>query len=215
MEENLSNSEIENYLNKLINSYGLCPLINESVLKVQFDHNLYAECVLEVMRYFKLNNKVKVSCFADHLYPCKTSLARVHIPGNLPVYGTDKFKQLKIGIDMKSSAKKHFYAFIRSISHELAHVILYSTRHELNDSEIATDLCTMVFGFSDVVRKGSIYKKEINGSLFRGTIGYLSEDQIRYATNYIESVRNYVPAPKTRFDNIINTFNNILNNLFK
>lgn len=214
MKEEITNQTIESYIDKLIASYGLYPPINEQGLKIQFEHKLYAECVLSVMQYFKLMNKVKVRCFADHLYPCKNSFARVHIPGVVPIYGTDQFRQIKIDVDMKESAKSHFYAFIRSLSHELAHIILHSTKHSLYKSEVATDLCILVFGFSDFVRKGSVYKLTKGENSYRGLIGYLDEDQIRHATRYIESLRKTAPPPKTMVAKIVDSIMNFVNDLF-
>jgi hypothetical protein len=213
LKEQINNKTLELYIDKLISSYGLYPTINEAGLRIQFEHNLYAECVLSVMRYFKLNNKVKVVCYADHLYPCKDSFAKVHLPCFVPIYGTDQFNRLKITVEMRETGKKHFYAFIRSLSHELAHIILHSTRHDLHQSEIATELCTLVFGFSDFMRKGSIYKIVKNGELHRCTIGYLTEDQIRHSTQYIECLRKNAAPPKTImatvFDSVINFFDGI------
>lgn len=189
MSGEISNQTLEVYIDKLIAMYGLFPIVDEKALRIQFEHGLYAECVLEIMRKMGIKNKLKVTCYADYKYPCNKSVARISLPQPLPLFGTQNFNSMRIHIEMKEGLKKQFYSFVAATSHELSHLLMHGTRHELYQSEVATDLCVLVFGFTDFVIKGkrmsswSVFGTEIK------TLGYLSEEQMHYSISYIERKR--------------------------
>ena len=187
---------IENYIDQLVDWYGLHPNVSETALKIQFDHHLYAECVFSIMKIMKLNFKVKLRNYPDHLYPCKDSTARILLPSVFPRMGSIEHKNFRILVETKESIKNHFYRFVASVAHELAHVVLHSTSHPLYKSEVATDLCALVFGFHPFISKGRIISTTINGNIFqRVRAGYLDDEQFMHAVYYIEKIRN---QPKSR-----------------
>jgi hypothetical protein len=187
--EEVNNKTIELYIQKIVASYGIYSTVNETALHIQFEHGLYAECVFEIMGKMGLKNKIKLTCYADYKYPCYKSVARIILPQSLPLIGTQRFNSLQIDVEMRESIKKQFYSFISSIAHELSHLVMYGTKHELHKSEIATDLCMLVFGFSDFVVKGkqmTIWTVLGNKNV---TLGYLSTSQLHYAINYIQQLQ--------------------------
>lgn len=188
--EEVNKKTIELYVQKLICSYGLYPTINETALKIQFEHGLYAECVLEIMRKMGLKNRIKVICYADYKYPCSKSAARIIMPQPIPLIGTEKFNSLRIDVEIRESIKKQFYSFVSSIAHELSHLVMYGTKHELHKSEIATDLCMLVFGFSNFVVKG---KNMTTWTIYGDqsiTLGYLSAEQLQHAISYVNQLQS-------------------------
>lgn len=205
LKEEINNRTIELYIDKLVASYGIYPIVKETALKIQFDHNLFSECVIEIMKKMGLSNKIRVTCYADYKYPCSTSAARISLPMPMPVFGSVKFNTFQMHIEIKDSIRKNFYAFVSSIAHELSHVIMFGTNHELRESEVATDLCMLVFGFSDFVRKG---KNVTQWTVFGNkniTLGYLSTSQLNHAVNYINHLRLKIPkahSPNKKVDSI-------------
>lgn len=196
--EEVNNQTIEFYIQKLVAMYGVYPMVNETALRIQFDHGLYAECVLEIMRKMGLQNTVKVICYADYKYPCPISAARIMLPVPLPKIGTSQFKQLRISVEMRESVKKHFYTFISSIAHELSHIVMHGTNHELQDSEVATDLCMLVFGFSDFVIKGKTFSQWTVLGNQNTEVGYLSRPQLDHAVYYLNQLRKDYLKPKPK-----------------
>ncbi len=187
---------IENYIDQLVAQYGLRPNISETALQIQFDHKLYAECVFSMMQIMNLDFRVKLRCYSDHLYPCKDSLARIQLPDRFPVMGTLEHKKFCIIVETKEGTRNHFYRFVASIAHELSHVVLHSTRHALYRSEVATDLCALVFGFHPFISKGRIILTRINANNIReARAGYLDDEQFMHAVYYIEKIRKH-PKPK-------------------
>ncbi len=199
--EEVTNQQIEGYIEKLVRTYGFHPPVNETALKIEFDHHLYAECVLEIMRKMGLPNKVKVTCYSDAKYPDPTSAARIQLSLPMPRFGSQKFNSMKVPVEIKESVKNNFHGFVTAITHELSHVVMHSTNHELQNSEIATDLCAVVFGFSSYMIKGKriITNKKILTAHGVATqyleIGYLSLEQLTYAAVYIEKLRQRPAQP--------------------
>ena len=56
--------------------------------------------------------------------------------------------------------------YIRCIAHEMSHILLDSLRSEYRDSETATDITTMILGFSQVVKSSRFNCGYINGKNF-------------------------------------------------
>lgn len=193
--EIVTKKTIEWYIDQLVAVYGLRPNLNETALKIQYDHHLYAECVHSMMQIMNLNFNVKLTCYADHLYPCSESAARIQLPNQFPIPGTVAHRMFRINVETKASTRDHFNRFIAAIAHELAHVVLHSTKHPLFKSEVATDLCVLVFGFHTFVSKGRLISTRIDANTVNHSrTGYLDNEQFMHAVYYIEKIRK---QPKT------------------
>jgi hypothetical protein len=100
--------------------------------------------------------------------------ASVMMPSNLPSFVQPTFKDATITMYVRNSLRlESFETFAKCVGHEMAHIVLYATRHQLKGSEIATDLTAMILGFSEIYRKGR--------RSFHSRFGYLDDEQFRLA----------------------------------
>ncbi len=173
--------EIVAIMDDLFNSFGIQNPVEHIGLKIQFNNHLYAECVLEIMKQMKLNNKVKLICYPYFKYPGKPeSAAFVNIPSNAPPFYSKAFSNLKIEVSIRDDLRRNYETFIYTIGHELSHIVLNGMNHPLKDSEVATDLFVMMRGFSEIMEKGRKYNNQ--------TFGYLSTEQFKVAKEHIEKL---------------------------
>jgi hypothetical protein len=212
LKETISDETLITYIDKLIQSFGLYPNVSETALRIQFDHHLYPECVLEVMRKMGIENSIKLRKYSEEKWPHKNAAAMIHMPVPLPTFASQEFKKLLLLIEIRQNATEHFHAFIASITHELSHVVLYGTKHELHKSEIATDLCLMVFGFSTYYMKGREVET-IDILLGKVTLkrGYLDDRQSQLAYEYLQKLlaerfRNKETKPRNLWGKIRSLF---------
>lgn len=188
-QNNLSNQDIEKYLDILSQSFGLYPMVNETSLKIQFEYQLYTEVVYEMLRRMGLPVRIKIICYSDEKYPDKEAFARILIPVDIPRIGTESFKSLRIHLEIRACLKNNFDKFVTVIAHELSHLILHGTDHQLKDSEEATDLCSILFGFGHFLEKANGRVLFIGTMQFQEHLGYLSDEQRDHAIAYIEKLR--------------------------
>ncbi len=141
----------------------------------------------------------------------RKACAFIRLPEIMPIFGSKDFKNKLFVINIR-----HDYLYsgqndllIKSIAHELSHIILRSTASKLKESEEATDLMAMCSGFHEIYLRGfeaadrvenrkyrnkdeSIdqYKKRLeiinNGNEFCARI-YLSTDEVRFACQLIKN----------------------------
>ncbi len=97
-----------------------------------------------------------------------------------PYFGTKSFEnhrfELVIGETMKYESAE---AFVYLVAHELSHIVLHSIRHRLKQSEIATDICAIILGYGDVMRKGRVLAGNVG-------LGYLTDEQFEIAYEIID-----------------------------
>jgi hypothetical protein len=76
--------------------------------------------------------------------------AWIRLPNDMPKYGTQAFKDLKLDMFiLKSFAhQSRCHEFIVVVAHEFSHVVLESIGHPLRTDEKAVDLTAMLLGFS-------------------------------------------------------------------
>jgi len=190
VKNNLSLKDIETYLDILSMSFGLYPMVSETSLKIQFENQSYTDVVYEMLRRMGLAAvRIKIICYSDEKYPEKEAFARILIPRNLPRIGTETLKLFKITIEIRACLKSDFNKFITVIAHELSHLILNGTDHPLKDSEEATDLCSLLFGFGHFLKETNDKVLFIGNMRFQEHLGYLSNKQRDHAIAYIEKLR--------------------------
>lgn len=115
--------------------------------------------------------------------------AQVTLPSSLPAYGSAAMKGYPIEVLISEEATKEPFAFAAVMAHEFAHVVLYSLRHPKKEDEFYTDLTSMLFGFSDVVKRGRCITKqtsERSGNMVithttKTKYGYLSDENFYFA----------------------------------
>lgn|GEM_PF-3206363 len=93
--------------------------------------------------------------------------AIVSYPASLPLYGSPEFSDASFPliVDAEHFARQSYEVFVYAMSHEMAHILLASNRHPLQDLETAVDLSVMVLGFGKFMLMGSITKGTSHGYL--------------------------------------------------
>lgn len=184
---------IEEMLDILTNYFGVHPNIPEDFFDYDFNCKNYKTIISKIKNRMGLNNKIKIICYESDVYPCNDNVkspARILIPSNVPMIGTRMFKDTTITIEIKNRTRKNINIFTVSICHELSHLVLHGVNHELKLSEKATDLCVMIFGFSNFVEKSKdIPLINIGNMCFSISMGYLSKEEISTAIAYLKSKR--------------------------
>lgn len=95
-------------------------------------------------------------------------IAYIEIPANIPIYGTEAFKNFKFKMHVRRFLRiGSFEIFLEAVAHEICHAILYSIKHELRQSEAATDICVMVKGLHEVMMSNRRKLDFDNGYLTR------------------------------------------------
>jgi len=172
--------------------YGLKPEISLKALSILFNCRLYEECIIEVLRHYNISVKLRIVKTSNIAANARIAL---YIP--MPNYNSIEFKNLRFVVEYNDKyATLSVDRFIYCIAHELGHVLLHSRFSPHRDSEIATDLIAMVMGFDAAYEKGrtivtpnqSIFQSKIESSI----AGYLSEEELSFARNYIIERRKEV-----------------------
>ena len=125
--------------------------------------------------------------------------AQVTLPSSLPAYGSDAMKGYPIEVLISEEATKEPYAFITVMAHEFAHVVLYSLRHPRKEDEFYTDLTSMLFGFSEVVKRGRCITKQTSQRSGNVVVthttttkyGYLSDENFYFAYPQIRDIAKF------------------------
>ncbi|MFZ2154238.1 MAG: hypothetical protein WAV16_03340 [Candidatus Moraniibacteriota bacterium] len=203
-----TDEEIRNYIKSLVTSFGIRENISSETLeKLRMLHKNCqpSACIGEIKSFLNLNLTLKIGYLnskpdnekmaklinENNPYPgsllqpqdiyLENSAAFVIRSSHLPLYGTSYFDNFKILIFIfKWFANGPFESFVYGIAHELTHIVLDATRHPLNDNEVAVDLGTMVFGFSDIIKIGRKFEEKSHG--------YLNDHQFEIA---YEEIKKY------------------------
>lgn len=185
----LTPQDIEKQIDSLFYFFGLYPLVDSGLLKNKFKEKKYSEVVKTMMKIMGLPLHVKIICYSEEKFPEQQAFARIKIPIDLPLIGTPSFSNLSIDLEIRDCLKYDFDKFVAVIAHELSHIILRGSNHELRDSEEATDLCAIIFGFGLFYQKINQSFIKIGCMRFGQQLGYLSNDQREHADSYIERLR--------------------------
>jgi len=113
----------------------------------------------------------------------RKALALVGDPSEVPMYGTKQFKRFKINLYVRKYILNNaFETFVYAVAHEFAHVVLYSVRHKLKESDVATDLLVICLGFGDIMKVG----REFNSKGRSFSVGYLTNEQFEIACKFLK-----------------------------
>ena len=110
--------------------------------------------------------------------------AWVRLPNDMPEYGTQAFKDLKLDMFiLKSFAhQSRCHEFIVVVAHEFSHVVLELIGHPLRTEEKAVDLTAMLLGFSYSYQLAAHAVRAYPGNIVETSrIGYLTEDELNAA----------------------------------
>ena len=195
---------ILNCLNELNSKYPIRLAISkEEVLKMKdlfwgyydVNNNIIRDlrgCTIQIMRLMGLTeNKVVIKNYLNEKdFPQNDAAAFVNLPkDNMPLFGSVEFNKLVIPIHFKNSITSKFETFVYVMAHELAHIVLHSTKNPLKDSEIATDLFVMNRGFTEIMEKGrDLFQISNKLEHTNQKFGYLNDKNFEIAKKYIRQL---------------------------
>jgi len=113
--------------------------------------------------------------------------AWIEFPASLPLYGSHALRQITITMYIRKSFLQHcsFEQLVAAIAHELSHLVLTATNHQLENSEEAVDLLAMMLGFRNYFREG--YRPLTDYCADTVTkLGYLTVEEVNYAADLME-----------------------------
>jgi hypothetical protein len=136
--------------------------------------------------------QVSVKCITSKL-ASEGSMAPawVEVPDFFPLYNSPAQRNMKIKMYIYKQEMDSYYKLVMIISHELAHLFLYSLNHSLRRNEDATDICAIVMGFGRFYELG---QTTYNGNV-RTKLGYLSFEEICYVLSIVEGQRVAITPP--------------------
>jgi hypothetical protein len=140
---------IETYIDSLRASFGSVRLpVAEEELQLLYNRKDYAGMVSYIRNVLRLDMGIRLGLVNSG---GRDAPAWIVGPVNMPMLGTQAFKQLTVTMYLKKSflTEGYFEATVCAIAHELCHVVLSATWHPLRQQEEAVDLTAMLLGFRD------------------------------------------------------------------
>ena len=139
--------------------------------------------------------------------------AQVLIPPDLPMYGSDRFRNMTFTVKISNEATSNPQTFIGVMAHELTHVVLYSLWYKDKENEVHTDIAAMLLGFADAMKHGRKVVTEETPFLSANnsrkttttTYGYLNDSEFDYVHYYISGL---IKARETKLSGISREINN-------
>ena len=203
----LRKAEIHQWVRVLIASFGkVRPAVPAEEFRSLYAKGKYTNMVSLVKNNLRLDMRLKVG-YVNSGGPSKAPCWIVR-PADMPMYGTSGFRKTIITMYVRKSflAETTCDTFVAAIAHELSHIVLDSTMHNLRKIEEAVDLTAMLLGYHEFFLRGASYiKTESNQvvskthakgtslmetirevlqprSVIQMNLGYLSKDEYRYAS---------------------------------
>lgn len=198
--------EIRTWVKQLGKSFGSPrPVADVALLRERFERRAYTEMIgliRDSMGLQALNLRVG---YVNSGGP-KTAPAWIQMPMPMPLLNTSAFRKLQLTMFLRKEfiERAGFPVLLMPISHEMAHVILNSTMHELRRVEEVVDLTAMFFGYrhayitsntleepeasldTEMTEKlrqmfGSGFHFDVYSSKPVGRLGYLTIEERRFA----------------------------------
>lgn len=119
--------------------------------------------------------------------PSREAPAWVNVPAEMPPYGSDAFKRLRLDVCLRRSFldQSTYDQIAIVIAHELSHIVLNSIKHPLRGCEKAVDLTAMLLGFRRLY-VSACEREEANKHL---RLGYLSLSEVISAHNILSKTQ--------------------------
>lgn len=142
-------SEIVLWTEELVKAYGRprSP-VDPSPLRAMYAQSDYSGMLSSIKKSMKLDMRLRIG-YVKSGGP-KNAPAWVSLPRPMPVYGSRAFRETQITVYIRERTIAHapFEMLVAAMAHELAHVLLDATYHQLRRQEEAVDLTAMLFGYS-------------------------------------------------------------------
>jgi hypothetical protein len=113
----------------------------------------------------------------------------IEMPGEMPLCGTEAFRKTLVTMYVQRSFLEEapLGSIIVAVAHEMSHVVLNTTQHELRRKEQAVDLTAMLLGYRDFFVRDSFYETYESDLIYERTttthIGYLTHEERCYAAD--------------------------------
>ena len=208
---------ISGYLDDLTKSIGtIAPPIDDLALRDLYMEKKYPAMLGWIKKSMHLDLRIGLRITQKSN---GDALMWVETPAVMPPYGTDLFRRTQVVVNARRDVleTQPFQWIVASFAHELAHVVLFSIGHPLQNEEKAVDLTAMILGYEQFIlvseqqttkRKGS-YWGTATGLLFgvvylpgsetrTERLGYLSADEARAASRYLARARRRRTTRGTR-----------------
>lgn len=208
----VGNDYINSALYNLVDMLGISEPVEENIYVTLVEKRDYNECIEMIAKQYGLNCKFNIKIVPKGYkkgksYYKTTGLVETHedkkspsitaqiiIPGNLPMYGDPKFKNVTLDVLVEEVCSEYPEAFIAIMAHEAAHLLLAALQHPQSENEVYADLIPLILGFGDIVRTGRKSEKVIDEkydpylnktvkSIETTTYGYLNKEQFYFAYN--------------------------------
>jgi hypothetical protein len=130
----------------------------------------------------------------------RNSPAWIKLLKEMPPYGSEAFRQLRIDIFLRKSFldQSQFDEISMCIAHELSHLVLESIGHPLRECEKAVDLTAMMLGFHKLFVTGTHKEMRLNNRIEIRELGYLTLEEVREAARIIERDLTLPLSARTR-----------------
>ncbi len=97
----------------------------------------------------------------------------IETPTSMPPYGTEDFRRTQVIVNARHDVlqTQPFQWIVAGFAHELAHVVLFSIGHPLQNEEKAVDLTAMILGYGDFIVASEQQTTTRTGSYWRTALG--------------------------------------------
>jgi len=211
---NLSLKYIECAIDDLVKTLGIAePIDPYEYLQLAKDEK-YAECIKMIAKQYQLPASFRIKIlpkgYRKNSQNFKTTglsetdenghgtdsiVAQVHMPANVPLFGSPKIRSLKIDVVIGKECCSYPGTFFYIMTHEVAHLLLETLKHPEKNNEIYADLVPLVLGFTRFAKIGRKVEKTTTNfdkstTTVTTTYGYLTDEHFDVALEKLNSILN-------------------------
>jgi hypothetical protein len=176
------------WVQALMRSFGRArPAVNPDALRKLHANGDFDAMVALMKADFALKMRLRIG--RVNSYGPENCPSWIEMPKEMPMYGTEAFRKTLVTMYIQKSFLKEAPcgSIVVAVAHELSHVVLNSTQHELRHKEPAVDLTAMLLGYLDFFLEDSFYTTCETNPIYEITttkhIGYLTHEERGYAAN--------------------------------
>jgi hypothetical protein len=179
----MTNIDVNAYIGELRRSLPYVPPFLDRQLKALHRKREFGGIVRLVRSMMNVDARITLH-WTNSPSSNRQAPAWIRLPSDMPEYGTQAFKDLKLDMFiLKSFAdQSRCHEFLVVVAHEFSHVVLESIGHPLRTEEKAVDLTAMLLGFSYSYRLAAHAVRAYPGNIYKTSrIGYLTGDELNAA----------------------------------
>lgn len=173
--------DLTKMIDSLVGFYNLDLRQRGIAHRVWFDHGLHTEIIIDYLKFFGVPANVRLIKTETRTATNPGTAGLIELPEPCPHFTTPAFRQHRFVIKIRPDVYRSYEKFVCVLTHELSHLILYSTLNEYRDSEVATDVLLILYGLQDEFLKGI--------SVHNRTAGYITVEQTLFVGKRLEALR--------------------------